>query len=74
MWLSALCVGCPLPKVLVLISVKRLNRSQDHSAPGIFKSSAKSNYLFETRTRDLQAYSIVAQSTTLLRAPPTFCT
>jgi hypothetical protein len=69
--LLASCAGRPLPpgKFLALISLKTLSRPQGHSAAGRIRSIEKSNYLIGNRTRDLPAYSIVPQPTTLPLAP-----
>jgi hypothetical protein len=63
--------GRPLPpeRFLVLISVKRLSRPQGYSAAGRIRSAEKSSGLIGNWTRDLPAYSIVPQPTTLPRAP-----
>jgi hypothetical protein len=69
--LSGLRAGRPLHAgiVLVLISVKRLSRPQDHSAAGRIRSIENPNNLIRNRNRDPPDCSIVPQPTTLLRAP-----
>jgi hypothetical protein len=68
--LSALRAVRPLPpgRLLVLISVKRLSRPLGHNAAGRIRSIEKI-YLEKKRTRDLPAYSIMPQPTTLPRSP-----
>jgi hypothetical protein len=69
-WLSALSAGRPLPpgRFLVLISVKSLSRPQGHSTAGRIRPTERSNDLIGNRNRELPAFSIVPQPTTLLRA------
>jgi hypothetical protein len=67
MRLSALRAGRPLPpgRFLALFSVKSLSRPLGHIAAGSIGQIEKSNDLIENRTRDLLAFSIVPQPTTL---------
>jgi hypothetical protein len=67
--MSALQAGRPLPRerFLVLISVKRLSRTQGHSTAGRVRSTEKSNDLIGNRTRDIPTCGIVPQPTTLQR-------
>jgi hypothetical protein len=69
--LSALRAGRPLPsrKIPGTHFCYRLSRLQCHSAAGRIRSIEKSSGLIGNRTRDLLACSIVAQPTTLARAP-----
>jgi hypothetical protein len=46
-----------------------MSRPQGHSAVGRITSNEKPNNLIENRTRDLPAFRIVPQPTTLPRAP-----
>jgi hypothetical protein len=48
---------------------ERLSQPQGHSAAGRIRSIKKSNDLIGNQIRDLPAYSIVPQPTTLPRAP-----
>jgi hypothetical protein len=68
--LSALSAGGPLPprKILGTHFCYRLSRPLGHSAVGRIRYIEKI-HLIVTRTRDLLAYSIVPQPTTLPRAP-----
>jgi hypothetical protein len=43
---------------------------QGHNAAGKIRSTEKSDDLIGNRTRDLPAFSIIPQPTTLTRAPP----
>jgi hypothetical protein len=64
-------IGRPLlvGRFLVLVSVKRLSRPQDHSEAGrVRQIEKKSNELIENLTQDLPACSIGPQATTLPRA------
>jgi hypothetical protein len=67
--LSALCTGLLYPqrRSMVLISVKRLCRPQDHSAAKRITSIKTFKDHNENRTRNLQSCSAVNQSTALLR-------
>jgi hypothetical protein len=75
--LSALRAGRPpftsTGRFLVLISVKRLSRPQGYSAAGRIRSIEKSSDLRSNRTRDLSAFSIVPQPTTLPCGPVYVC-
>jgi ssDNA-binding Zn-finger/Zn-ribbon topoisomerase 1 len=55
----------PLPpgRLLVLISVKRPSRLQDHSAAGRIRSTEKSNDLIGNQTRNFPACNTVPQCT-----------
>jgi hypothetical protein len=62
---SALYADRPLPLERFLVVV--LSRPQANSATGRITSIEKSNELIGNRNRDLPAYSIVPQPTTLPR-------
>jgi hypothetical protein len=65
------CRSSPRRKIPGTLCYYRLSRPQGHSAAGEFRSTENSNDLIGNRTRDLPAFSIVPQPTTLPRAPQT---
>jgi len=70
--LSDLDTGCLYPQEIfpVLVSVKRLSRTQGHSAAGRIMSKKNSNDTIGNRNLDLPACSVVPQPTNCTTAYP----